>query len=135
MVHVCFTVVRFTLGYNSILGRSTLHAFQAITSTYHQCLKFPTKASICCIRGSQQIAQSCYMVSTYSSKRASFARKRRLEEVMENTVPRYLIKSKERGNVTSSRSSPRLQSKNVGRSIDEGQVQRRPNQDPSRQYC
>lgn len=83
-------MVHFTSGYNTILRRTTLQALQAITSTYHQCLKFPTKADICCIKGSQQTTQSCYMVVAYSSEEASQARRRRVEEVMENITPMYI---------------------------------------------
>lgn len=54
-----FTVVRFTFRYNAILGRSTLNVFHVESSTYHQCLKLPSNTGICCIRGSQQVAQSC----------------------------------------------------------------------------
>lgn len=49
---VDFTLIQFTLGYNAIYGRTMLHAFQAVISNYHQCLKLPTKKRICCIKGS-----------------------------------------------------------------------------------
>lgn len=93
-VQVDFTVVRFTSRYNAILGRTTLYAFQAITSTYHWCFKFPTMAGVCYVKGSQQSTQSCYMMLAYSSKGAIQARKRRVEEMGKVTL-KYMFKAEE----------------------------------------
>lgn len=49
---ITFTVVRFNSGYNAILGRTTLHEFEAVFPSYHECLKFPTLQGNCCVRGS-----------------------------------------------------------------------------------
>lgn len=64
MVNVKFTVVSLMWGYNAILRRIALHNFQVMTSSYHQCLKFPTATSVCVVKGSQQRARECYMNST-----------------------------------------------------------------------
>lgn len=91
-VEVDFTVVRFASGYNAILGRATLHTLQAIISTYHQCLKFPTSSGTCCVKGSQQTTQSCYVMLAYSSESARQARKRWEEEAMANITPKNQLK-------------------------------------------
>lgn len=37
---VTFTIVRFTSAYNGIFGRSSLHEFEIVTSSFHQYIKF-----------------------------------------------------------------------------------------------
>lgn len=91
-----FTVVRFTSGYNAILGRTTLHAFQAVSSTYHQCLKFPSEDGVCCVNGSQHVAQLYYITSTYCGEKASMTKKKWAVEVMHNSIPRYILKNEEK---------------------------------------
>lgn len=89
-----FKVVHFTSGSIAILGRATLHAFQAVSSTYHQSLKFPTKVGICIVKGSQKEVQSCYMMSTFSSESMKEARKKQAEEIMQNAILGYLAKQR-----------------------------------------
>lgn len=48
------------LGYNVILGRVTLHDLQVISSSYHQCMKFPTETRVCKDKGSQKHVRECY---------------------------------------------------------------------------
>lgn len=91
-VQVDFTMAKFTSGYNTILGRATLHTLQGVTSTYHQCLKFCTGSGVCCVKGSQQTTQSCYIILAYSLDSARQARKKRVEEVMANMIPKNLLK-------------------------------------------
>lgn len=59
-----FIVVRMVSKYNEKLGRMALHALQAVASSYHQCLKFPTEPRICTIKRSQQRAYKCYINSS-----------------------------------------------------------------------
>lgn len=88
--YITFTVVRFNSGYNAILGKKTLHEFEAVSSSYHQCLKFPTSQGICCIKGSQPTTKTCYLNTNTNPDNAVLGRKRRSNEVMQNCIPRYL---------------------------------------------
>lgn len=88
-----FIVVRFTSSYNAILGRTSLHEFEVVTSLHHQCLKFRIAHGICCIRGSQQTSRTYYMTKLDTPDNAPLARKRKIIKVlMENSIPRYLRK-------------------------------------------
>ena len=58
-----FLVIKASSTYNAILGRTGLHAFKAIPSTYHSTLKFPTKNGIGEERGDQKTARSCYIAA------------------------------------------------------------------------
>ncbi|PWA58841.1 hypothetical protein CTI12_AA288700 [Artemisia annua] len=49
-----FTVIRAPSPYNVILGRSGLKALQAIPSTIHAMMKFPTPRGIATIYGARQ---------------------------------------------------------------------------------
>ncbi|XP_052172145.1 uncharacterized protein LOC127788065 [Diospyros lotus] len=49
--------------YNMILGRSGLNALQAIPSTYHLMVKFPTNRGTSEVRGDLRLARECYMAS------------------------------------------------------------------------
>ncbi|GMP89682.1 hypothetical protein CsSME_00041148 [Camellia sinensis var. sinensis] len=60
---VKFLVIKLPSPYNLIMGRTWLHAIQAMPSTYHQLLRFPTVHGIEQIRGSRQSAQPCYLLS------------------------------------------------------------------------
>ena len=62
-VDVEFVVVKLPSPYNLIMRRTWLHTIQVIPSTYHQLLRFPTEHGIEQIRGSQQSAQACYLLS------------------------------------------------------------------------
>jgi hypothetical protein len=46
--------------YNAILERGTLNAIEAVVSTYHLMMKFPTERGIGEERGHQRIARECY---------------------------------------------------------------------------
>ncbi|RRT31512.1 hypothetical protein B296_00053146, partial [Ensete ventricosum] len=43
---VSFMVVKLPSAYNAIIGRPTLNRLRAVVSTYHQILKFPTRAGV-----------------------------------------------------------------------------------------
>jgi len=58
-----FVVVDCATSYNVILGRPWLHNTGAVASTYHQCVKIPTKWGVTVIRGDHEAAQKCYMVN------------------------------------------------------------------------
>ncbi|KAL0395966.1 UNVERIFIED_CONTAM: hypothetical protein Scaly_0045000 [Sesamum calycinum] len=55
-----FLVVDAPSAYNVILGRPSLNSFQAIASTYHLKLKFPTPVGIGEEIGDQRQARECY---------------------------------------------------------------------------
>ncbi|XP_063938092.1 uncharacterized protein LOC135147953 [Daucus carota subsp. sativus] len=55
-----FLVVKASSTYNAILGRTGIHAFKAIPSTYHMKIKFPTRNGIGEELGDQKMARSCY---------------------------------------------------------------------------
>ncbi|XP_063941247.1 uncharacterized protein LOC135149448 [Daucus carota subsp. sativus] len=56
-----FLVVKASSTYNAILGRTGIHAFKAIPSTYHLKIKFPTKNGVGEEIGDQKMARSCYV--------------------------------------------------------------------------
>ncbi|KAK3039686.1 hypothetical protein RJ639_027027 [Escallonia herrerae] len=58
-----FLVVKIKSAYNGILGRAGLNKLQAIASTFHLCIKFPTPNGIGVVKGDQAIARKCYMAS------------------------------------------------------------------------
>lgn len=93
---VNFTVVRFNSGYNAILGRAALHEFGVVSSSFHQCLKFPARKGICCVKGSQPIAKTCYINTNANPDNAVSERRRRSNEVIQNSIPNYLKKQKEK---------------------------------------
>ncbi|XP_074301175.1 uncharacterized protein LOC141632530 [Silene latifolia] len=57
---VWYLVIDGPSTYNVILGRPWIHEMKAVTSTYHQSLKFPTPWGVQEIRGDQNIARDCY---------------------------------------------------------------------------
>ena len=60
---VDFLVVRAPSAYNAILGRPSLNALQAVVSTYHLKLKFPTSQGVGEVRGDQVLARHCYNIA------------------------------------------------------------------------
>nr|GFB81286.1 reverse transcriptase domain-containing protein [Tanacetum cinerariifolium] len=61
-----FMIVKSLSPYNSIIGRPGLKAIQAVPSTVHGMLKFPTKEGIVTIRSSLLIPAECASVDTSS---------------------------------------------------------------------
>ena len=58
-----FLVIKATSTYNVILGRTGLHAFKAVASTYHLKIKFPTRNGVGEERGDQKMARRCYVAA------------------------------------------------------------------------
>ncbi|KAK3006408.1 hypothetical protein RJ639_015549 [Escallonia herrerae] len=58
-----FVVVRVPSAYNAILGRPALNQLQAIVSTYHLKIKFPTEYGIGEVKGDQTTSRQCYVTS------------------------------------------------------------------------
>ena len=56
-----FLVVKAASTYNAILGRTGIHAFKEIPSTYHLKIKFPTRNRVGEEVGDQKMARSCYV--------------------------------------------------------------------------
>ncbi|XP_074374437.1 uncharacterized protein LOC141714840 [Apium graveolens] len=56
-----FCIIDVDSSYNIIMGRPWIHNLQAVASTYHQVLKFPTPWGAQEIRGDQNMARDCYM--------------------------------------------------------------------------
>ncbi|KAL0320262.1 UNVERIFIED_CONTAM: hypothetical protein Sradi_5287700 [Sesamum radiatum] len=57
---VKFLVVKAPSAYNIILGKPGLNMFQAIASTYHMKLKFPTPDGVGEATGDERMARECY---------------------------------------------------------------------------
>jgi len=57
-----FVVVDKSAVYNVILGTPWIHQMQAIPSTYHQCVKFPTHKGVFTLQGNQQVARTCFLI-------------------------------------------------------------------------
>ncbi|XP_028075510.1 uncharacterized protein LOC114277763 [Camellia sinensis] len=58
-----FLVVNCPSTYNIILGRTALNIFQAVTSTFHLAMKFPTDLGVGTVRGEQTMARGYYVAS------------------------------------------------------------------------
>ncbi|XP_043812456.1 uncharacterized protein LOC122723651 [Manihot esculenta] len=61
--YVVFLVVKLPLSYNAILGRPMLFDFEAVTSIRYLAMKFPTKAGVEVVRGSQEEARVVYLAT------------------------------------------------------------------------
>ncbi|XP_075515967.1 uncharacterized protein LOC142550801 [Primulina tabacum] len=57
----CFTMVDAPSSYNGILGRPALADFRAVSSTYHQKLKYPAGNEVGVVRGDQKSSRRCYV--------------------------------------------------------------------------
>ena len=58
---VDFLVVNCSSAYNAIIGRPTLNALRAATSTYHLLVKFPIEYGVKEARGDQAAVRECYV--------------------------------------------------------------------------
>ena len=56
-----FTVVDHPAIYNVIMGTPWLNAMQAVPSTYHMGLKFPTPSGVAAIWGCQKQSRLCFL--------------------------------------------------------------------------
>ena len=59
--HVNFLVVDCSSSYNAIIGRPTLNIWNAVTSTYHLTIKFPTEYGIGQVQKDQLPRRECYL--------------------------------------------------------------------------
>ncbi|XP_074374575.1 uncharacterized protein LOC141714984 [Apium graveolens] len=58
-----FQVVKAASTYYAIMGRTGIHTFKVVPSTYHMVLKFPTGNGVGEARGDQKMARSCYVAA------------------------------------------------------------------------
>lgn len=58
-IQVSFIVIQAQSAHNAILGRPSLLLLQAVPSTFHLMLKFPTPRGIASVRGDQVMATTC----------------------------------------------------------------------------
>ncbi|KAK3014443.1 hypothetical protein RJ639_010088 [Escallonia herrerae] len=58
-----FLIVSVKSSYNGILGQTGLNKLQAVASTYHLIMKFPTSTGVGLVKGDQILARRCYVVS------------------------------------------------------------------------
>jgi hypothetical protein len=63
-----FVVIRGLTSYNAIFGRGIISRARGVPSTYHQKMKFPTPCGVGEVRGDQQEARRCYLVSVQPSE-------------------------------------------------------------------
>ncbi|KAK2996907.1 hypothetical protein RJ639_025764 [Escallonia herrerae] len=76
-----FVVVKIPSAYNAILGRPALNRLQAIVSTYHLKMKFPTEHGIGEVKGDQTTARQCYVTSCRSKNKEALI----IEDLREDT--------------------------------------------------
>ncbi|KAL5541169.1 hypothetical protein UlMin_004785 [Ulmus minor] len=62
-----FVVMDCPSSYNAIIGRLTLNAIRAVTSTYHLLVKFPTVGGIGVLKGDQQESRDIYKAANRPS--------------------------------------------------------------------
>ena len=79
-VTIAFIVVASFSPYTTILGRSWIHVMGAVSSTLHVKVKFHTEQGIAVVRGSQQVAKQCLVV-TVNWKHKQARQKETSEEV------------------------------------------------------
>ena len=63
ILRLTFLVIKVPSGYNTILRRPGLNTFQAVVSTYHLLVKFPTPHGVGEMQGNQLLAWQCYSAS------------------------------------------------------------------------
>ncbi|KAL0463041.1 UNVERIFIED_CONTAM: hypothetical protein Slati_0191700 [Sesamum latifolium] len=76
-----FLVVDVPSAYNVILGRPTLNAFQAVISTYHMKIKFPTQGGVGEAQGNHLQSRKCYVEAVRKGQ------KRNSDEVHKGVSP------------------------------------------------
>ncbi|KAK3022349.1 hypothetical protein RJ639_047054 [Escallonia herrerae] len=76
-----FVVVKVPSAYNAILGRPALNQLQAVVSTYHLKMKFPTEHGIGEVKGDQTTARQCYVTSCRSKNKEALI----IEDLQEDT--------------------------------------------------
>ncbi|KAK3029764.1 hypothetical protein RJ639_038886 [Escallonia herrerae] len=76
-----FVVVKVPSAYNAILGRPALNQLQAVVSTYHLKMKFPTEHGIGEAKGDHTTARQCYVTSCRSRNKEALI----IENLREDT--------------------------------------------------
>ena len=77
---VLFSVVEELGPYNSILGRTWLHAMKVIPSTYHQTISYLTASGQVDLQGSQLAARQCYQLSLQGREQSECSSEPPLED-------------------------------------------------------
>ena len=67
VVKVDFIVVDAFSSYTAIMGRPWLHSLGAVSSTFHQKVKYPSESQVLEIVGSQSMARQC-LIATIQHK-------------------------------------------------------------------
>ncbi|KAK3038731.1 LOW QUALITY PROTEIN: hypothetical protein RJ639_028338 [Escallonia herrerae] len=83
-----FLIVSVKLSYNKILDRTGLNKLQAVASTYHLIMKFPTPTGVGFIKGDQTLARRCYVASCRAEETLSIDDQRD-EKTSRHAEPRY----------------------------------------------
>ncbi|XP_038989097.1 uncharacterized protein LOC120112949 [Phoenix dactylifera] len=91
-VRMDFLVVRLLAVYNVILGRPRLNALQAVVSTYHLLVRFPTAEGIGEARGDQMMAKQCYIATCKAKQRTEASSQQELlteasTQAIDRTLP------------------------------------------------
>ncbi|KAF8105757.1 hypothetical protein N665_0156s0011 [Sinapis alba] len=69
---VKFSVIDTKTQYNAILGTPLLHMMKAVPSTYHQCVKFPTReGTVFMLKGNQRLTRSM-LISNFKNEQVTF---------------------------------------------------------------
>ncbi|KAL0427159.1 UNVERIFIED_CONTAM: hypothetical protein Slati_2890700 [Sesamum latifolium] len=76
-----FLVVDVPSAYNVILGRPTLNTFQAVVSTYHMKIKFPTPGGVGEVQGDPLQSRECYVEAVRKGQ------KRNVDDVLAQFPP------------------------------------------------
>ena len=66
VVEVDFIVVDAFSPYTAIMGRPWLHSLGAVSSTFHQKVKYPSKGQVLEIVGSQSMARQCLIEAMFN---------------------------------------------------------------------
>ncbi|KAL0408325.1 UNVERIFIED_CONTAM: hypothetical protein Sradi_1766900 [Sesamum radiatum] len=80
---VKFLIVDTPFAYNVILGRPGLNVFQAVVSTYHMKMKFPTKNGVGEVICDQKKARKCYNLSLKKGEEEMRTKKEKKKEPKE----------------------------------------------------
>ena len=70
VIEVDFIVVDAYSPYTAILARPWIHALEAVSSTLHQKVKYPSRGRVEEIRGDQAMARQCMMVAISRQSKA-----------------------------------------------------------------
>jgi len=63
-----FQVIDCSTSYNVLQGRPWIHGVKAVPSTFHQCVKIPSRWGVVTIKGEKEVAQKCYEINLRPSR-------------------------------------------------------------------